>query len=629
MKLFELYAELGLDTAEFDTKIKSATEAGKSLAESIGADASSIKSAFSDAFSFSVGQLMADGFQSGLGFIKDFSTESITAASNLEEVYNVIDKTFGEDAAGIKLWAADAKNAFGMSRLAALDYVGEMGTILKTQGFANDQVRDMSKNIVQLAADYASFKNMDFEDTFSMLRSGLRGETESIERLGLSVHVGTMIDWLGLPDEKLFTKGLSQMEQTLARYDFIMEKSDFVKGDFAQTSDSFANQLRILNSNIEELQTNMGEEFLPVASGFLQLMNFFFEDTKSVDEAVGDMRETFADTYTSIETTTANALSLVEALKELEEGGISSDEENVWSKLVNDLKTDIPALGAVIPDTTTALTEGTEALKGYIQEWRNLQLEAGRNEVLQEYYNVLGEKQAAYAKEKTEFESLTKKAAAGNQLYSQTWTKALQYLYDAYGETPLTQDEIANIISSKSGQRTAMQSLNALSNRGDAGASAFYDVLSNLVTPEDYSRQLALEQHEMDSAFLEMEDAADSLNVLMDAIDTLTGAVEDQTQAQRREEDPYEHADERTQETDDSASLEATVLQLVGAVQNMTDSMATMKSDVLAAVQEGVGNISVTGQVTAGNVMLNTGQLVGHFSPYLNLFLGRARLGRG
>ena len=127
MKLFELYAELSLDTTDFDKKIKSASEAGKSLAESIGADASSIKAAFSDAFAFSVGQLMADGFQSGLGYLKKFTTESITAASNLEEVYNVIDQTFGEDAAGIKLWAENAKNSFGMSRLAALDYVGEMG----------------------------------------------------------------------------------------------------------------------------------------------------------------------------------------------------------------------------------------------------------------------------------------------------------------------------------------------------------------------------------------------------------------------------------------------------------------------------------------------------------------------
>lgn len=82
MKLFELFADLTLNTTDFNAKIKSASAAGKSFAKSIGADAASIKAAFTDAFSFSVGQLMADGFKSGLGFLTDFTKESITAASD-------------------------------------------------------------------------------------------------------------------------------------------------------------------------------------------------------------------------------------------------------------------------------------------------------------------------------------------------------------------------------------------------------------------------------------------------------------------------------------------------------------------------------------------------------------------
>lgn len=521
MKLFELYADLTLNTTDFNTKINSATAAGKSFAKSIGADAASIKSAFTDAFSFSVGQLMADGFKSGLGFLKDFTKESITAASDLKEVKNVIDTVFGDNAEAIYSWADDAKDAFGMSQLAALEYAGELGSVLKTQGFGADEVRDMSKAVVELAADYASFKNLDFADTFSMLRSGLRGETESIERLGLTVHVGTMVDYLGLDDESSFTKDLTQAEQIKARFDYIMDKSSFVKGDFEKTSDTFANQLRILNTNIDELQANLGEDFLPVANGFVKMLNFFFEDTKSTDEAIGDMSETLSSTYASIETTTANALELVSALKELEEGGLTNEEESAWSQLVNKLLTDIPALGDVIPDTTAALTEGTTALENYIKEWHDLQMEAGRSKVLEEYYSYLGEKQAAYAKEKTEYENIVMEAEANEKLFQQTWSNALNHLYEAYGEEPLSSDEIANIISSESGQRTALQSLNAMANRGDSGAKAFYDVLSELATPDDMMKQIALAGNEMDKALLEMQEAESRLHVLNSAIDAL------------------------------------------------------------------------------------------------------------
>ena len=118
-------------------------------------------------------------------------------------------------------------------------------------------------------------------------------------------------------------------------------------------------------------------------------------------------------------------LALVESLKELEETGVDDPENSAWSKLVNQLLTDIPALGDKIPDATAALEEGSEAIEAYIQEWRALQLETGRTNFLNEYYNLLGEKQAAYAKEQAEYEMFAIEAEARKGLYSQTWTNAL------------------------------------------------------------------------------------------------------------------------------------------------------------------------------------------------------------
>ena len=566
MKLFELEASLALNTSGFSQDIGKARSEMLSLSETTRQETSSIMHMLEDTFSFSAGQLLADGIRDGLRSLSDFAADSIMAASDLEEVRNVIDVTFGDDAASIYAWAENAKNAFGMSTLAALDYAGQMGSVLKVQDFAADDVRDMSKAIVELAADYASFKNIDFADAFGMLRSGLRGETESIERLGLTVHVSTMMDYLGLEKETDFTKGMTQAEQIMARYNYIMDKSAFVQGDFARTSDSFANQMRILNTNIDQLQASLGEDFLPVATGFLQFMNFFFEDTQTANEAVDGLRQTFSETYASIETTTADALALVNALKELEKTGVDDPEDSAWSQLVNQLLTDIPALGEKIPSATAALEAGADAIESYIQEWRNLQLETGRSSFLSEYYNILGEKQAAYAKEQTEYETFALEAEARKALFSQTWTNALNYLYEAYGEEPLTADEISNIIGTESGIKTALQSLNALANRGDAGAATFRDVLSELATPDELSRQLAIERNEMDSAYLEMTAVGNKLDAILDALSSLN-------------------------------------------------------TDISSAVSEGIGNISVT--VSTAPVTLSTGALLGQLTPRLDLELAK------
>lgn len=75
------------------------------------------------------------------------------------------------------------------------------------------------------------------------------------------------------------------------------------------------------------------------------------------------------------------------------------------------------------------------------------------------------------------------------------------------------------------------------------------------------------------------------------------------------------------EESEDSALPE-----VAAALQTVAESLSTLKADVTAAAKEGcmagVGSITVTGSVSTGNVMLNTGALVGSLAPKLNLKLG-------
>ena len=79
-------------------------------------------------------------------------------------------------------------------------------------------------------------------------------------------------------------------------------------------------------------------------------------------------------------------------------------------------------------------------------------------------------------------------------------------------------------------------------------------------------------------------------------------------------------------EEDDEAEVNSTLAETTAALQTVSQSLSTLKADVTAAAKEGcmagVGSITVTGSVSTGNVMLNTGSLVGSLAPKLNLKLG-------
>jgi len=104
---------------------------------------------------------------------------------------NKVEVVFGENAAAIKQWSKDAAEAFGMSRQKALEAAGTFGNLFRALGLGTPQASDMSKKLVQLAADLASFNNANPEEVLLALRSGLVGEAEPLRKFGV-VRDGTL-----------------------------------------------------------------------------------------------------------------------------------------------------------------------------------------------------------------------------------------------------------------------------------------------------------------------------------------------------------------------------------------------------------------------------------------------------
>lgn len=234
-----------------------------------------------------LGDLIADGFRKAGSAVGDFIQQGITLASDLTEVQNVVDVTFGDGAAQIYEWSDAAAESFGMSSLAAQQYNGTMGAMLKSMGLTDDKVKEMSMDMVGLAGDMASFYNLDVEKAFEKIRSGISGETEPLKQLGINMSVANLEAYALSQGIETAYKKMTEAEKATLRYNYLMSVTADAQGDFARTSDSFANQQRILELQTQNLAASFGEKLLPSLNNVLTTANEKIPKLENTVENIG------------------------------------------------------------------------------------------------------------------------------------------------------------------------------------------------------------------------------------------------------------------------------------------------------------------------------------------------------
>jgi hypothetical protein len=182
-----------------------------------------VSSGFSSVFS---GTFIAGLASQALGVAwseaKTFVSQGIELASSLAEVTNVVYTTFTSSADKIYSFAKTAKESFGISELAALQFSGTMGAMLKSIGINGNEIDTYATKLVSLAGDIASFYNIDTSTAFEKIRSGVAGEIEPLRQLGIEMSVANVEAYaLAQGLEKSYEK-MSQEEQTLMRMGYLL-----------------------------------------------------------------------------------------------------------------------------------------------------------------------------------------------------------------------------------------------------------------------------------------------------------------------------------------------------------------------------------------------------------------------
>ena len=200
-----------------------------------------------------------------------FGKAAIGVASDLNEVQNVVDTTFGDGSIKIDEWAKNAAEAFGESELQAKQFTSTLGAMFKSMGVGQADMEEMSMSLAGLAGDMASFYNLDPTEAFEKLRSGISGETEPLKQLGINMSVVNLEAFAMSEGITKSYQEMTQAEQATLRYQYIMSATADAQGDFANTSDSLANQQRILQLEIQTLAAEVGNDLMPIAQGAIEI----------------------------------------------------------------------------------------------------------------------------------------------------------------------------------------------------------------------------------------------------------------------------------------------------------------------------------------------------------------------
>ena len=264
--------------ADATKNLRGAFSGVEAEAESAGrASSGKFKSAFTGALA------AAGGLFAGVQLF-DFGRDAIFKAGDIEQSIGAVDAVFKGSAERMHEYAATASSTVGISTNAYNELAAKLGASLKNGGTSIDELGEKTNGLIQLGADLSSLYGGTTAEAIDAISAALRGETDPIERYGISLN-----------DAALTAKGLelgikkvggsfSTQEKQLITQALLFEQSTDAQGNFSRESDTFAHKMQVASARMEDMKTKIGSALLPTV---VNLMDAFGEKLNPVLTEVG------------------------------------------------------------------------------------------------------------------------------------------------------------------------------------------------------------------------------------------------------------------------------------------------------------------------------------------------------
>lgn len=241
-------------------------------------------------------------------------------ASGVEEMQAKSSVVFGQFADDFRAAMSELANETGRSRF-ELEAMG--ATVQDTfvpMGFAREEATELSKQLVKLAVDVASFNNKADTEVMEAFQSALVGNHETMRQFGVVITEATIKQELLNMGIEGGTKAASNSQKVQARLNLIMAGTADAQGDAVKTANSYANRVREMQSALNDLGILIGNELMPSMKILVTTITSLTKETEKFLKATGLIEETdeerlirFSEAYEKL--TTAIEKGDIEGMK--------------------------------------------------------------------------------------------------------------------------------------------------------------------------------------------------------------------------------------------------------------------------------------------------------------------------
>jgi hypothetical protein len=222
-----------------------------------------------DKFKSTMGKMALPAAVAGAAVIA-FSKQAFDAASRTQQAMGAVDTVFGKSAGQIKRWAAGAADSVGLAKSEYGELASVIGAQLKNLGVPMDQVAGKTNDLVKLGADLSATYGGTTAQAVEALSSVLKGETDPIEKYGISIKQATIQAEMAKEGTDKLTGAAAKHAKTQATLNLVMEQSGPAVGAFGREADTAAGQQQRLNANMENAKSAIGQSLLPMVAALAQ-----------------------------------------------------------------------------------------------------------------------------------------------------------------------------------------------------------------------------------------------------------------------------------------------------------------------------------------------------------------------
>ncbi len=219
-----------------------------------------------------------------------FLKDSEEAASDAMEIYSKFNTVFSSIKESANKTADSFAKSFGLAGSTARELLGTTGDLLVGLGATEEQGLTLSKKVNTLAADLASFSNIEggASRASEALTAALLGEREQAKSLGIIIRESDVQTRLAEQGKKNLTGQSLLLARAEVTLQLATEQSQKAIGDYARTSESAANVSKRLKEQTKGLKEAIGKGMLPTVTA---IKNKLGEWAKAITEVINKNNE--------------------------------------------------------------------------------------------------------------------------------------------------------------------------------------------------------------------------------------------------------------------------------------------------------------------------------------------------